>query len=382
MRLIIEDLEGATTVVNLGNEDVTIGRKPHNTIQLTEQNVSRNHAKLVFRDDGWLIQDLGSYNGVKVNGVPIATPTLLRESDLIQIGDYHLTLTDDVDRATVDIERPRGAANDHYSSVGGSSVGMGMMSSSSDLPSMSVEDLEPMRRPGQPAPGYAQPQQPAEEKSNKTGLIIGVIGAVAAVIGIVAFLASTAGGDEKAGDKSDKTVASDDAGKQEPAANTTAPASTGGAEPVPQLPPANDSGAVADDGGELVPEAETDIGEIVPEIEDEPEPEIEDEPEPAPKNNTPKNNTPKQPKPSKPKMPPDEALAEARKASLAGNNNKAYSLAKEAYDQNQSGDALNLMGVAACKMGNANKAKAAHRKMTTKDKAMLEKLCGSLGIEL
>ena len=61
MRLIIEDLEGATTVVNLGNEDVTIGRKPHNTIQLTEQNVSRSHAKLIVQDDGWVIQDLGSY---------------------------------------------------------------------------------------------------------------------------------------------------------------------------------------------------------------------------------------------------------------------------------------------------------------------------------
>ena len=41
VRLIIEDLEGSTTVVNLGTEEVTIGRKPHNTIQLTEQNVSR-----------------------------------------------------------------------------------------------------------------------------------------------------------------------------------------------------------------------------------------------------------------------------------------------------------------------------------------------------
>ena len=43
VRLIIEDLEGSTTVVNLGTEEVTIGRKPHNTIQLTEQNVSRSH---------------------------------------------------------------------------------------------------------------------------------------------------------------------------------------------------------------------------------------------------------------------------------------------------------------------------------------------------
>ena len=75
VRLIIEDLEGSTTVVNLGTEEVTIGRKPHNTIQLTEQNVSRSHAKLIFRDDGWLIHDLESYNGIKINGVAIGQPT-------------------------------------------------------------------------------------------------------------------------------------------------------------------------------------------------------------------------------------------------------------------------------------------------------------------
>ena len=71
VRLIIEDLEGSTTVVPLASEEVTIGRKEHNTIQLTEQNVSRTHAKLRYRDDGWLIEDLRSYNGVKVNGIPI-----------------------------------------------------------------------------------------------------------------------------------------------------------------------------------------------------------------------------------------------------------------------------------------------------------------------
>jgi pSer/pThr/pTyr-binding forkhead associated (FHA) protein len=46
LRLIIEDEEGATTIVPLGEEEVTIGREPGNTIQLTEQNVSRQHARL------------------------------------------------------------------------------------------------------------------------------------------------------------------------------------------------------------------------------------------------------------------------------------------------------------------------------------------------
>jgi predicted component of type VI protein secretion system len=361
VRLIIEDLEGATTVVNLGTEDVTIGRKPHNTIQLTEQNVSRSHAKLTFRDDGWLVQDLGSYNGVKVNGIPITSPTLLRESDLIQIGDYHLTLTDDVDRATVDIERPRPAANDGYG-------GGGAMVSSSDLPSMSVDDLEPKRMP---IP-MAMPPARAEEKPSKAGLVLGIVGAVAAVIGIGVFLAmnSAKDGDTPPGD-------GQVAKQPDPPPSTTGPKTTG-PEPVPEptdTGAAVDTGVAADTGaptdtGEVATTAPADTGELVAETGgDEPEP----VPEPGPEVEKPK---------PKPKLPPEQALAEARKASLQGNNSKAYSLAKDAYDQNQSGDALNLMGVAACKMGSATKAKSAHRKMTATDKAKLEKLCSSVGVEL
>jgi pSer/pThr/pTyr-binding forkhead associated (FHA) protein len=369
VRLIIEDLEGATTVVNLGTEDVTIGRKPHNTIQLTEQNVSRSHAKLTFRDDAWLVQDLASYNGVKVNGIPITQPTLLRESDLIQIGDYHLTLTDDVDRATVDIERPRPAANDGYSSGGA-------MVSSSDLPSMSIDDLEPKRAP---VP-MAIPAPRSEEKPSKVGLILGIVGALAAVIGIGVFLAMNSAQEGEKTQDEGKTQA---AKQPEPPVSTTGPVNTTGPEPVPE-PPADtgaDTGAAADTGvaaetagaetgGAADTAAPTDSGgEVMAETgAEEPEPQTSPDPKPKPI--------------TKPKLPPDQALAEARKASLQGNNSKAYSLAKDAYDQNQSGDALNLMGVAACKMGSATKAKSAHRKMTATDKAKLEKLCSSVGVEL
>ncbi|KIG16092.1 FHA-domain-containing protein [Enhygromyxa salina] len=385
MRLIIEDLEGATTVVNLGTEEVTIGRRPHNTIQLTEQNVSRSHAKLNFQDEGWLIHDLGSYNGVKVNGVPINQPTQLRESDLIQIGDYHLTLTDNVDRQTVDVERPR-AANDNYGAIGA-------MGSSSDLPSMSVEDLGPMRGGFPPAAGHADPnagyaqsgpgqagyagqsyQQPPEEeeKKNKAGLIIGIVGALAAVLGIGLFLASNAGDKPSDKDKGEKKALAGDPVKQDDGqAQPLDPDS--GPEIVPEVADdagaaVTDDGAAEDDGG--------DEGELVAET-GAPEP----EPEPKPKQNVDKPK-PKPKPPAEPKLPPAEALTAARKASMTGDNKKAYSLAKDAYDQNQSGDALNLMGVAACKMGSASKAKAAYTKMTSKDKATLEKICGPLGIEL
>jgi pSer/pThr/pTyr-binding forkhead associated (FHA) protein/tetratricopeptide (TPR) repeat protein len=91
-KLIIEDDEGHTTIVPLVKEEITIGRKEGNTIRLTERNVSRHHARLIRSNGTVFIEDLDSYNGVKVNGDKITARTNVREGDLIEIGDYHFAL--------------------------------------------------------------------------------------------------------------------------------------------------------------------------------------------------------------------------------------------------------------------------------------------------
>ena len=90
MKLIIEDDEGRKTVVPLVREEITIGRQDGNTIRLTERNVSRKHARLVKENGSLLIEDLGSYNGVRVNGEKITEKTKIKEGDLVEIGDYDL----------------------------------------------------------------------------------------------------------------------------------------------------------------------------------------------------------------------------------------------------------------------------------------------------
>ncbi|MCK5798562.1 MAG: FHA domain-containing protein [Deltaproteobacteria bacterium] len=91
-KLIIEDDEGKTTVVPLIRDEISIGRKEGNTIRLTERNVSRRHAKLVKQNGAVFIEDLESYNGIKVNGNRIAGRVAVAEGDRIQIGDYVLGL--------------------------------------------------------------------------------------------------------------------------------------------------------------------------------------------------------------------------------------------------------------------------------------------------
>jgi pSer/pThr/pTyr-binding forkhead associated (FHA) protein len=90
MKLIIEDDEGRKTVVPLVRDEMTIGRQDGNTIRLTERNVSRRHARLVKQNGHVLVEDLGSYNGVRVNGEKITGPTRIKEGDLVEIGDYDL----------------------------------------------------------------------------------------------------------------------------------------------------------------------------------------------------------------------------------------------------------------------------------------------------
>ncbi len=96
LRLVIEDDEGKTIVVPLIRDEITIGRKEGNIIRLTERNVSRRHARLVRTGDAAapavLVEDLDSYNGVKLNGDSVTGRCTMRPGDLIQIGDYSLAL--------------------------------------------------------------------------------------------------------------------------------------------------------------------------------------------------------------------------------------------------------------------------------------------------
>ncbi len=112
-KLIIEDDEGKTTVVPLIRDEITIGRKEGNTIRLTERNVSRKHAKLLKSNGSVFIEDLTSYNGIKINGDRIAGRAPINEGDRIQIGDYQLALKlDKQQQAGAATGAPQGPVHD------------------------------------------------------------------------------------------------------------------------------------------------------------------------------------------------------------------------------------------------------------------------------
>jgi hypothetical protein len=64
----------------------TIGRTHDCDLRIENMSVSRLHAQLNRGEDGWLLKDLGSHNGTRVNGWLVREPVPVRPGDLIQFG--------------------------------------------------------------------------------------------------------------------------------------------------------------------------------------------------------------------------------------------------------------------------------------------------------
>ena len=71
---------------------VTIGRDGSNTITVPDPRISRNHAMIrCVAPEQYYLFDVGSRNGCFINGLRIRTPTLLKQGDVINLGDTTLT---------------------------------------------------------------------------------------------------------------------------------------------------------------------------------------------------------------------------------------------------------------------------------------------------
>jgi Domain of unknown function (DUF1707)/FHA domain len=64
----------------------TIGRTRECDLCLTDLSVSRMHALLVRREDGWVLSDLGSHNGTRLNGWLIREPVPVHPGDKVEFG--------------------------------------------------------------------------------------------------------------------------------------------------------------------------------------------------------------------------------------------------------------------------------------------------------
>lgn len=78
----------------LEKERTTIGRKPHNDIQIDNLAISGDHAAIVTILNDAFLEDMNSTNGTYVNGQPVKKH-VLQSNDVIELGKYRLKYISD-----------------------------------------------------------------------------------------------------------------------------------------------------------------------------------------------------------------------------------------------------------------------------------------------
>jgi len=75
----------------VGQRGATLGRSRDCDIVVEDANVSRRHAELRPRGSAWVLSDLGSTNGTRLNGRTIRTPEVVQAGDEIEVGSSLIT---------------------------------------------------------------------------------------------------------------------------------------------------------------------------------------------------------------------------------------------------------------------------------------------------
>ncbi|MEX2260844.1 MAG: SpoIIE family protein phosphatase [Bryobacteraceae bacterium] len=93
--LIVTDPSGNRTRMAVAEVPYKIGRQTDNHLVVRDSRVSRNHARIVFEEGDYFIEDTKSRHGVYVNGVKVER-SRLKNSDRIEFGfsdSYQLTFS-------------------------------------------------------------------------------------------------------------------------------------------------------------------------------------------------------------------------------------------------------------------------------------------------
>src|SRR5207244_2179930 len=75
----------------VAKSEALLGKSPECDVVLPGAKISRRHARLVERDDGFFVEDLKSTNGTYLAGAPVSGLQPVR-GEVIRIGDFELRL--------------------------------------------------------------------------------------------------------------------------------------------------------------------------------------------------------------------------------------------------------------------------------------------------
>lgn len=113
--------DGRQLTQELGAAPMVIGRDASCDIWADDPSASRRHARFSAAPEGHIVEDLGSKNGILINGVP-AVHHLLRDGDVLQLGGMQVVVRlgkPDPDPVTVVVtDRPGRAEQESFSHPG------------------------------------------------------------------------------------------------------------------------------------------------------------------------------------------------------------------------------------------------------------------------
>ncbi len=86
-RLIVRRGPQPNQVYELTDDVMNLGRDITNQLVINDREVSRHHLRFVRGADGYTMEDLGSTNGTFINGRRVTGATLLKNGDMIGLGE-------------------------------------------------------------------------------------------------------------------------------------------------------------------------------------------------------------------------------------------------------------------------------------------------------
>jgi len=88
-RFIGQNSDFANQVFDLAGQKITVGRTPDNDLHLPDNSISSHHAELNLEAGDYIVTDLESTNGTRVNGEKAQTSPL-RQGDTVRFGNVEL----------------------------------------------------------------------------------------------------------------------------------------------------------------------------------------------------------------------------------------------------------------------------------------------------
>lgn len=97
-QLVIRSGAGAGKVFPLEKSEMHVGRDVTNELVISDEKVSRRHARLYTEGDQYVVEDLGSTNGTFINGARLSGPHLLRVGEQITFGETSIVSYERIDQ--------------------------------------------------------------------------------------------------------------------------------------------------------------------------------------------------------------------------------------------------------------------------------------------